>query len=420
MKSKLVPQRAQPTRPRVDYADPEVEGLLKQMLRTQLASLTKTTVTTTERQLTLQKTLVEAISLVLRDTKVEHSVLVKHFEAMYDHAMASMAEAKLDQDILTRQYIGNHGLIMSPLQCTTTIKDVYRIRGFARGLNQAIKDLFQQQLQIHILYPACGPFAPLLLPLMTYYKNNRLYTPEQIQITLVDIQPGAIASLNQLITDLGLSDYIADCIEADAVQYRPSSGIDILMLEAMQHGFTREAHLSIARHFVQFMNPNGVLLPKKVSVKAMLVEGQEEFVEQWKGREYCHSSNLEADIVNRRIDLGAICEIDLVWLSSLEVMTLPDGTEVVPCNRISLPEQVPDSRKKILVICAQLHTYGDDGVLEYDSGITHPLPDMSVCIDFKPAVPEPGDLLVNSGDKLDFYYHLTGLPGFVPVRGDSL
>ena len=67
----------------------------------------------------------------------------------------------------------------------------------------------------------------------------------------------------------------------------------------------------------------------------------------------------------------------------------------------------------MLMICTHIKTYGDEVIGEYESGISHPLPDMHVCINFTPRDVKPGDLLVKTADKLKFYYRLNGLPGFL-------
>ena len=57
--------------------------------------------------------------------------------------------------------------------------------------------------------------------------------------------------------------------------------------------------------------------------------------------------------------------------------------------------------------------YENEKIYEYDSGITHPLPEQQVCINFTPSESRDGDLLVKSGDDIKFYYRLNGLPGFL-------
>lgn len=56
-------QSSQPTAS-LQYADPQVDKLLKYSIRTQLESLLKTKLTTSQRQLLLQKSFEDAMALI--------------------------------------------------------------------------------------------------------------------------------------------------------------------------------------------------------------------------------------------------------------------------------------------------------------------------------------------------------------------
>ena len=400
----------------LQYADPQVDELLKHSIRTQLESLLKAKLTTEQRQLLLQKSFVDAMALVLSCAKVEHIQLVKAFDNMYEQAVQSMAFAQLSQEQLTRQYVSASGLIMSPHNCKHTIKDVYRIKGYARGIDLAIQSKLKHASSITILYPACGPFAPLLLPLLSYYKDSQIFTSKQINVILVDVHPGAILSLQQLVKDLQLDDFILRIEAADATEYEPAESIDLLVLEAMQHGFTKEGQLSIAKHLVQFLTLDGWMIPQNVSVRGMLVIGETEFNQQWKEVEYSHSLNTNTSAQQDRVELGEILNINKSTLLNMQELELQDGVKVIPASKIKLPTGVKDMGERILAIYAHIDTFADEGVEQYDSGVTHPRPDMTFYIDAKPRDVEHTHFVASSGDMVQFYYQLSGLPGFVPVK----
>ncbi|WP_440055529.1 hypothetical protein ACSLBF_05140 [Pseudoalteromonas sp. T1lg65] len=400
----------------VGYADPRVDELLKHSIRTQLESLLKSKITTEQRIQLLQKSFVDAMSLVLSDTKVAHQQLVKAFESMYDQAVQSLAMAELSQDVLTRQYVSETGLIMSPHNCKHTIKDVYRIKGYARGIDKAIAAKLKNKPSVTILYPACGPFAPLLLPLLSYYKHEKRYSSEQIKVILVDVQPGAILSLQQLVQDLQLEDYVLQIEEADATKYVPNLEIDLLILEAMQHGFTKEGQLSIAKHLVQFLNIDGWMIPQNVSVRGMMVIGETEFNQQWKDVKYSHSIHVDRAAQQDRVELGEILSINKSSLLDMGEVELADGIKVIPANQIVLPTGIADMDQRILAIYAHIETFSQEVVGQYDSGITNPRPDMTFYVDAKPREVEHTHFVASSGDAVQFYYQLSGLTGFVPVK----
>ncbi|WP_434340136.1 hypothetical protein [Motilimonas cestriensis] len=398
------------------FAEPEVDALLKHSVRTQLESLLKQQLTVEQRVQQLQQSFVNAMTLVLSDTETQHQALVKAFDAMYDQAVQSMALAELSQAQLTRQYVSASGLIMSPHNCKHTIKDVYRIKGYARGIDQAIQSKLKHVSSITVLYPACGPFAPLLLPLLSYYKDSQKLTGQQIQVILADVHPGAIMTLRQLVKDLQLDDYILRIEEVDATEYRPEESIDLLVLEAMQHGFTKEGQLSIAKHLVQFLKIDGWMIPQNISIQGMMVIGETEFNQQWKEVEYSHSLNTDTDAQQDRIELGELMSINKSTLLNMQELELQDGVKVIPASQVTLPVGVDDMDKRILAVYAHIDTFAQEGVGQYDSGITHPRPDMTFYIDTKPRDVEHTHFVANSGDTVQFYYQLTGLPGFVPVK----
>ncbi|ENB2087141.1 hypothetical protein D0258_001936 [Vibrio alginolyticus] len=399
------------------FAEPEMDELLKYSLRTQLEAMLQNQLSTAERQRQLKESFAAAVELVLKETKVEHRTLVQAFQSMYGNACQSLSLAKLTQEELTRQYISTSGLVMSPLNCKHTIKDVYRIKGFACGINKAIQHMLANKSQVKVLYPACGPFAPLLLPLLAHYKQSDRISAEQLQVTLVDIHPGAIKALNQLIADLDIADYIEALVEEDATQFSPTQTFDLLILEAMQHGFSREGFLSIAKHLVQYLHIQGEMIPNQVSVRAMMVIGETEFNQQWEKAEYAHSNHCQPEAIDDRIDLGEILNVNKAMLLRSEICELDGGIKMLQGNTIELPKDVPDMAKRILAIYSHIDTYGDAMVGQYDSGITHPKPDMTFYVDAKPKAVEHHYFEAKGGDKVSFYYQLTGLPGFVATHG---
>ncbi|AZZ95640.1 hypothetical protein [Pseudoalteromonas sp. R3] len=399
-----------------DYADPKIDQLLKHTVRNQLESLLKAKLTTAQRQQALTQSFVDAMALIFSTTQATHAQLTAAFEAMYEHALQSMSMAELSEELLTRQYIAPTGLIMSPYNSRHTIKDIYRIQGYAKGIDKAIRGMLSHKDSVTILYPACGPFAPLILPLLSYYKNHNEFNHEQIKVLFVDTHPGAIVTLKQLIDDLQLGEFVADIIEEDATVYEPEQAVDLLVLEAMQHGFTREGQLAIAKHLVKFLTLDGWMIPRSVSIKGMMIHGETEYNQQWKDAEYCHSDHLRDSAINERVELGELMRIDKSALLEMTEIELEDDIRVVAANTITIPTGVEDMSTRILAIYAQINTFGEEGLDQYDSGITHPKPDMNFYVDARPRELEHTHFVANSGDTVQFYYQLSGMPGFVPVK----
>lgn len=396
--------------------DSTAQALLNQSIREQLKRLANADKTIGQRRDALQKSFIDVVEPILGIVEVSYGKLYKRHEAAYEQAMLSMTEAKLSESELTTQYIHHRGLVLSPLNCSRTIRDINRLDFYIKSLHKLVADLLKSRTQIHLVYPACGPFAPLLMPLLTFYSKQQLVAPDQLRVTLIDIQSGAVKTLQQLAEDLGVSGYIDSIVEGDASTYAPKQAFDILLLEASHHGFSREAHLMLARQLLPHLKPSGVMLPCEISVKAALVIGQQEFVEQWREQSAAEPIELDDVIIKQRVELGEVASLDRYSMLSTDILTLPDGQELAKCNTLPLPENCSDIAQRLLVIYSEFKGYDGVSLGQYQSGISHPLPIPSVCIDFIPRSPMPDDLLLQNGDHIEFFYRLTGSTGFVPMK----
>lgn len=404
-----------PTAIQPSSIDKGLQQLFNQSLREQLHDCMRSADETGHRD-ALKEALYQLTELLLTNPNASHELLVEYFSAANEQLVVCYKNSGLSEQESHSAYINATGLVMAVKDAIHTVNDIYRVKAFIRGVNQALSLRLSTtpECPLHVVYPACGPFAPLLLPLINYYQRNSIGA-ECLRITLIDVQPGAVKVLNQLVDDLGIRDYIADIRCQDVMEYCPKQPIDVLVMEALQHGFSREGHLSFARYLSQFLAADAVMIPEKISIQAAMNVGQREYVDQWQGMERTHSKLVNDDIQKERTSLGEVFSLTLDKLRNLTVLPLGDSAELVECNQLLIPTGVSNIASKSLLLTVTATTFGGETIREYDSGITHPLYDSSVCVDFIPTVPEPDDLLVNSGDKLKFYYKLTGCPGFLPT-----
>lgn len=392
--------------------DKGLQQLFNQSLREQLHAC-MSDAAEPEHRSALKTALAKLTETLLEHPDTSHEQLVQQFAAANEQLITSYKNAELTETETHSAYINATGLVMAVKDAIHTVNDIYRIKAFIRGIDQALATIAVIR-PVHLLYPACGPFAPLLLPLISYYQQRDI-GPQQLRITLVDIQPGAVKVLNQLVDDLDIRSYIHAICCQDVMDFQPEQPIDVLVMEALQHGFSREGHLAFARHLSQFLSPDAIMIPEKISVTASLNIGQREYVDQWAEQDRTHSSLIDPTVQQERTPLGEVFSLTLDKLRNLNVIPLGDSAELVECDQVRIPTGVSDISKQSLLLSVTATTFGQEEILEYDSGITHPLYDLSLCVDFVPKIPEPDDLLAKSGDKLKFYYKLTGAPGFLPT-----
>ena len=411
-----------------DFADPLASGSLNDLLRQKLNQLgsselaidgeTKKQVPVSCAQEGAEQTLSGAIAGAVEEILTAPAVNIPSLEVklqqLFERLYQLYQQTEISPALRKRQFVSQHGLVISPDHCVTTQKDTLRVRSFIRAADQAIAQLRTQISGcLHIVYPACGPFAPLLLPLIAYYRQTGLYDENNLRITLIDMQPGAVSSLETLVREMGIAGYINEILCQDACHYQPASPVHLVVLEAMQHGFSKEGHLPMARHFASLLADQGIMLPEEVNLRVVLAPPQQEFVEQWqdKNNRVCEAG-MEQENAGERVELGDILTLNLQTLRALKEQVLDEHTRLIECQTVAIPE-LPAMEKPMLLTCTRIKTYDQEYIGEYDSGITHPLPDMHVCVNFVPRDAKPGDLLVNTGDKLKFYYRLNGLPGFL-------
>ncbi len=335
------------------------------------------------------------------------------FKNVYDGANISKAER-------TQQFISKHGLVMSPDYCIHTIKDTRRVSGFIRAIDKALSTLLScGQDKVFIAYPACGPFAPLLLPLLSYYHQQGI-TGKQLQVTFIDLQPGAIKSLHKLISEMQLQQFVQQMYCGDACDYSAPMLFDMVICEAMQHGFSREGHLAIAQHFANQLSMTGYFIPQQIDVHATLTVAQREYIEQWQ-REGLDDFAIEqkrSQCAAVRTELGIVMSLTANSLTHIDSKQIAQQS-LVTAGKLKVPELPDQPQKQILCLYTHITLFANEKLNMYDSGITHPLPDLSVCINFIPKDSKPDDTLARSGDTLSFYYSMSGLPGFIVTKSFS-
>ncbi|WP_108807951.1 hypothetical protein [Aquimarina spinulae] len=157
-----------------------------------------------------------------------------------------------------------NGIAISKKNAADCIHDYKRTASFLRGVYNAIiecKKKFPNE-ELNILYAGCGPYAPLLLPLLS------LFEPDNINITLLDINQASIDSIKQIVIELGYETYISNCIVADATQYqyRKNESLHMIITETMFHALTKEPQVAITQNLAPQLIEGGILIPEEISI----------------------------------------------------------------------------------------------------------------------------------------------------------
>ena len=159
------------------------------------------------------------------------------------------------------------GQAVSPQSAAVCIRDFMRTRVFMRGLKEAISNRLQADPEkaVTVLYAGTGPFATLLLPLVTVFEAT------QLQMLLLDINPASIAYLNRIIAYFKLEPYVLQVVETDAVTYNIPSQLQpgIILSETMMPSLKTEPQVSIVANLVS-QCPGATVIPELIEISAVL------------------------------------------------------------------------------------------------------------------------------------------------------
>lgn len=146
-------------------------------------------------------------------------------------------------------------------QCLLDYKRTIKI---LQGLVAAIR---QQQgsapgKTVHIFYAGCGPYAPFVSMVAP------LFQPDELQFALLEINKGSLHSAKALIQGLGLSDYVLEYYEADAVTFEVPNAdrYDILYSETLDALLYRECYVPILFNLLPQFSEDVKLIPQNVEV----------------------------------------------------------------------------------------------------------------------------------------------------------
>lgn len=164
------------------------------------------------------------------------------------------------------------GAALSPNEAAECILDAQRTRKFLAGVELGIRETLNRfpGRRINILYAGCGPFAPLLLPLLPRFS------PRRVGVTLLDVQTQSLHTARHIAARLGLDAYIAGALRADGSDCHLPDPCHMLVCECMDAALGGEPQVAMMRNLVPQLAASAVVIPEQISVHAFLVDMQKE------------------------------------------------------------------------------------------------------------------------------------------------
>ena len=162
------------------------------------------------------------------------------------------------------------GKAIGPKWAGMCLEDMPRTYKFIKGIHGAVQKVLAENPKkpVTILYAGTGPFAPLVLPLLT------LYQPSELQLIFLEVNTVSIESLKRIIKGFDAYEYIKAIYHCDAANFiLPSEfEVDILLIECMQHALLREPQVGITYNLLPQLKKNAILIPEEISLHLALVD----------------------------------------------------------------------------------------------------------------------------------------------------
>lgn len=253
----------------------------------------------------------------------------------------------------------SYGFALCEQYAADCILDYKRTCSFIKGIYKAINDVLASNKggKVHILYAGCGPYAPLLIPILNLLRDDRLY------ITFIDINQSSVNELQTVVNTLSLNIFIESTKVADAITYQHPRKLDLIITETMFLALTREPQVAIAQNLMPQLKENGILIPEEISINLGYSDTKKE------PRLQCLPNNYSI-----KGDLLFQPKKDLVELLKIEKGMRYSETKERPffeTEWINI-ENIEEYDSNIMLYTA-LKVYKEETLLKAESNITNPL-----------------------------------------------
>lgn len=241
------------------------------------------------------------------------------------------------------------GMSIAPRWAASCLDDMMRTQKFILGIRDAIEERLKLNSgkPVVVLYAGTGPFATLLTPLIT------VFTPAQLQMVLVEINPVSVLYLKKTIQHFGMDEYVIDVVQADAVTWiiSPEMQPDIIVSETMNNALQKEPQVSIVANLLSQCNRKPVLIPELIKVDVCLIGD---------------TTKCPQDIQH----LKTLIELDAKM--AVLINQNPQGIPALSQGiTVSIPE-LPNAKYNQLVLCTFIRVFGQHSLGLNESGLTIP------------------------------------------------
>ena len=251
-----------------------------------------------------------------------------------------------------------NGIALSTTFAALCVVDIMRTRQFVRGVFQAVRWVRKQKAgPVRILYAGTGPFATLVLPLLTKFNADEL------QLLLLEVNEQTLEYLGRLLKRLKVEDYVEKLICADASKYRidKEADVDILVSETMQYALLKEQQVPIMFGLVNQLREDTIVIPNRIKLELAL---QNDSAEAARG--------VGADLKYKR--LKTLWEFDRKFVQEylMENPALRAGGKIELCKRFPFRDKSEKTHKQLVILTA-IQVWREEWIKVGASSLTIPM-----------------------------------------------
>lgn len=302
-----------------------------------------------------QHLILKKIATIFLEEEIDFSSLSNAISE-YKTLLAALSNINLDADEARTNIHFENGKALGTTWAAMCVDDLIRTKRFIKGINTAILSVQAKNNEpVHILYAGTGPYAALILPLLTLFSEN------EVQLSLLEINKASFDNMLSVMTALGFTKFIHTAEQADASVYKINnpSIINIMVTETMQHALVKEQQVPITINLMNQLGNDTILIPQNITLELALMDS---------GKFSAHLlNNSQADyykIVGKLFELNAETSRKFVKKSD-EQITFPE--KIFELNT----EKLEDFDR--LAIFTKIQVFENDHITINESGLTIPL-----------------------------------------------
>ena len=224
--------------------------------------------------------------------------------------------------------------------------DYKRTLQFLKAIHRAILEKQKKcpGETIKIFYAGCGPYAPFITLIAP------LFTKEEVQFSVLEINKNSLDSAKKLIHSMGLSAYVQDFYLADAVTFRitDSGSFQILISETLDALLFRECYVPILFNLLPQFKKTSAIIPENVLINLSLTSPSKE------------------NQADKEHKVGAIFNVREALLSLKDASSIPLKLSE---KRVDLKALAKEGFEHI-VLETQVHIYDDIWLHRNESSLT--------------------------------------------------